>query len=176
MRQQYSSMVNCVLRKFPLKNTEGHQAEKQSIDNKKLVIQYRNLKLIEKYFLLFLIRESRNVLKTRTLLQNIIRYPSLRGLIEKFFKLGSRKNFLRNTKLDCEETHGNSLHESILLLITFNLNHCRALYSFSNKSYKESKTNFGENHPFQIVDPTVFAIVFQGLFILPSHNQGSLIG
>ena len=30
-------------------------------------------------------------------------------------------------------------------LITCNLNHCPALYRFSNKSYDENKTNLGEN-------------------------------
>ena len=51
-----------------------------------------------------------------------------------------------DTKLNCEGTHRNSLHESILLLTAHNLNHCCALYPMSQKKYDENKTNFGEIH------------------------------
>ena len=70
----------------------------------------------------------------------------LGDLIEKFL----------NSKLNYEETHGKSLQESILLLITCNFNHCLAMYSFSKKSYDENKTNFH----LLAADAIVFAIAF----------------
>ena len=47
-------------------------------------------------------------------------------LIEKCPKLILRKRlFLKNAKLNCEETQGNSLAESInYVLITYDLHHC----------------------------------------------------
>ena len=80
------------------------------------------------------------------------------------------KSCLRNAKLNCEETHGNSLLESVLLLlvITCNLNQCRALYRFSNKSYYENRSNFGEiPHYHQIADAFVFSIDVQVLLRIP---------
>ena len=49
------------------------------------------------------------------------------------------KDSLRVTKLSCEERHGHSLRDSILPVSTCNLNHCRALYRFPNKSYDENR-------------------------------------
>ena len=56
-------------------------------------------------------------------------------LIVKFLKLAEEKT-LRNTrlKLDYEETLRNSLQNSVLLLLTCNLSHCRALLHFLSKS------------------------------------------
>ena len=57
-------------------------------------------------------------------------------------KTASKGTSLRNTELNCEETHWDCLHRSFF--ITCNLNHCRVLHRPSNKSYDENKTNFWE--------------------------------
>ena len=63
--------------------------------------------------------------------------------------------------LICEETQGNSLWESVLLLITCNLDHCRALYRFSNKSYDENRTNFRKNSTWLAEDALVCLLSFR---------------
>ena len=71
----------------------------------------------------------------------------------------SGRDSLRNTNLNCVETHGNSLRESSILLITCNLNNYRVLYRFSNKSYNENKTNFEENSTELVADAIIFVSI-----------------
>ena len=47
---------------------------------------------------------------------------------------------------------------------------------FSNKSYDENKTKFEESFTLSVADAIVFAIVFQGFFLIPWHMQSSVIG
>ena len=94
---------------------------------------------------------------------------------EKIYQSSNFSNFLYPTALmkntlNCEETQGNSLWNSVLHLITRNLNHCQALYRFSNKSYNENQTNFAENFTYPVVDAIVFTIIFQVLFCIPWYK------